>query len=236
MDVHAVIAPVFEATSLVISADGRHALVVDPGGGAAAGVARVLTDHDLVVSAVALTHGHPDHIWDAAAVAGNAPVLIGAADVYRLEDPAGQLGPQLGSYFELLPTTPWQRPARVESYPDGGGRHEIVPGLEVTTMAAPGHTQGSTVLVCHGPVTAHGAALAGLPEAGELVLAGDVLFAGSVGRTDLPGGDPEAMTRTLRELDSVLPETAPVIPGHGAWTTLRRERQVNPYLRQALGH
>lgn len=234
MEVHAVRAPIFDATCLVLSGDGRHALVIDPGAGAAAQVAEVVAASGLTVAAVALTHGHPDHVWDAAEVAGGAPVYVGAPDVHRLDDPAAALGPQLGPHFAMLTRTPWCRPEKVLSLGTAGERAELVPGLFVTPIEAPGHTEGSTVLLVDGPVVARGPVHPDLPEAETLVVTGDVIFAGSIGRTDLPGGDAVTMAATLRQLAATLPPDAPMVPGHGDWTTLSHERLANPYLRQAI--
>ncbi|MFF3063770.1 MBL fold metallo-hydrolase [Oerskovia sp. NPDC057915] len=106
-------------------------------------------------------------------------------------------------------------------------------GVLVDALHAPGHTQGSTLYL---PLTAgdeHGTSGAARDgqEAAGVVLAGDVLFAGSVGRTDLPGGDGETMQRTLRDVVGHLDDSLQVVPGHGPLTTVGRERRTNPYLR-----
>ncbi|WP_336707230.1 MBL fold metallo-hydrolase [Oerskovia sp. USHLN155] len=104
-------------------------------------------------------------------------------------------------------------------------------GVLVDALHAPGHTQGSTLYL---PVAAgdeDGGGGAGDGQAAGVVLAGDVLFAGSVGRTDLPGGDGETMQRTLRDVVGHLDEALQVVPGHGPLTTVGRERRTNPYLR-----
>ena len=96
-------------------------------------------------------------------------------------------------------------------------------GLEVTVDHAPGHTRGSVLLRMPGnPIDG--------PE--PLCFSGDVLFAGSIGRTDLPGGDMTAMTASLRDKVLPLPDETVVLPGHGPMTTIGQERATNPYLRQ----
>lgn len=234
-------ATALEAHCHVLAAGpGRPALVVDPGAGAAGPVRDLLARHALTVGAVMLTHGHADHVWDAAAVAGDAPVHIADRDRDRLEDPAAALGAPLDTYFRELAGTVWTRPTHVEGYPkaclsEGGG--EVVPGVSVRVVPAPGHTGGSAVLLVRGvvdpgllPPTAEVAADGSV----LLCLCGDVIFAGSMGRTDLPGGDEAEMTATLRTLVRALPPETVLVPGHGPATTLAAERVVNPYLRQAL--
>jgi len=111
-------------------------------------------------------------------------------------------------------------------------QHLTLAGLEVDVLHAPGHTEGSVMF-----------GLEGIPagvEAGEeltrTMVSGDVLFAGSIGRTDLPGGSADLMTRSLREVVLPLPDDTLVLTGHGPATTMRRERATNPYLQVLLPH
>jgi glyoxylase-like metal-dependent hydrolase (beta-lactamase superfamily II) len=102
------------------------------------------------------------------------------------------------------------------------GQHLAIAGLDVDVVHAPGHTEGSVLF-----------ALPGAPEGDQgtrTVLSGDVLFAGSIGRTDLPGGDPEAMARSLTAKVLPMPDDTVVLPGHGPSTTMGRERRSNPFL------
>ncbi|MFH5823234.1 MBL fold metallo-hydrolase [Georgenia sp. AZ-5] len=238
-----VTAPALETHCYVVaSGEGRPAVVVDPGAGAAGPVAELLARHRLTVGAVVLTHGHADHLWDAAEVAGDAPVYAAAPDLYRLDDPAGALGPELGPMFAQLAGTPWRRPPGAAPIPGAllsGGGAELVPGVPVRAVPAPGHTEGSVVLLVRGPVDAPGV----LPDGAEpdadgtytVGLCGDVIFAGSMGRTDLPGGDEKEMASTLRTLGRALPPATVLLPGHGPATVLAHELATNPYLREALG-
>ncbi|WP_448072173.1 MBL fold metallo-hydrolase [Georgenia yuyongxinii] len=238
-----VTAPVLDTHAYVVAdAAGGHAVVVDPGAGAAPAVRDLLTRHRLTLGAVVVTHGHADHVWDAAAVAGEeVPVHVATPDAYRLDDPARALGPQLGAYVTQVAPTPWRRPARVEPLPPAclsGGGAALVPGVVVRGIPAPGHTEGSTVLLVRGTVEPTDllpdGATAG-PDGQHLIaLCGDVFFAGSVGRTDLPGGDEQEMAETLRTLARSLPPETVLLPGHGPGTVLEREISSNPHLRAAL--
>ncbi|GAA4727546.1 MBL fold metallo-hydrolase [Isoptericola chiayiensis] len=237
MDVHVVVAPVFATNCCVVVADRRaddgrrDCVVVDPGAGTADAVSRLVEDESLRVRAVLATHGHVDHTWDAAELCArhDAPLRLHARDVYRVSDPFGtiglgdgRLGAQAAAVSDALTQaladfgrTPreYTAPARVEPF-DGDG--DLVCG-DVTLRArhAPGHTEGSTLYVL---------------EAEGVVLSGDVLFAGSVGRTDLPGADLEAMLATLRDVVGRLDPAWQVVPGHGPTTTVGRELASNPFL------
>lgn len=230
-------ASVFGANCYVVAAGpGRPALVVDPGVGVSETLAGLLAEHDLTVGAVLATHAHPDHVWDAAAVAGPAPVHVAAPDLYRMADPAGLLGSDLGPAFTALAGGSWRRPADVAGLPPrtlGEGGAEVVPGVVVRAVPAPGHTEGSTVLLVRGTPDPAGVPL---PGTGERLVAftGDVLFAGTVGRTDLPGGDQRHMLASLRLLATALDPDTVLLPGHGPATTLGAEKETNPYLREAM--
>lgn len=234
MQIIALRAPVF-ATNTLVLATGSSAVVVDPGAGVAPAVREVLARHDLTVTAILLTHGHPDHTWDCAAVAPDVPVYIGAGDADRLVEPAAHLGP-LAEAFATMAGTPWEPVAQPQPVTDEV--LEPAPGLTVRAIPAPGHTLGSTLWALSGDVELSGPAFdeAGSSgrHSGELVLTGDVLFAGSIGRTDLPGGDDARMRHTLRALADTLPERAVLVPGHGPATTTAAELADNPFLR-ALG-
>lgn len=207
-------------------ARGEECLVVDPGVGVADRLQDVLAGNRLRPAAVLLTHGHFDHVFSVPSVCARNGVaaLVHGADRHRLDDPLADLDPQtravLCEGFDLEGR--WSVPPEIGQLTDG----EVLElaGLEVTVIHAPGHTEGSVLL-----------RLPDAPEgvrAGSTVLTGDVLFAGGVGRTDLAGGDPSAMARTLRERVLALPDDALVLPGHGPGSTIGRERVSNPFLAQ----
>ncbi len=239
MEVHVVVAPVFGTNCCVVTAGSRHddgtrdCVVVDVGAGAADGVARVVDEQRLRVRAVLATHGHVDHTWDAAAVCEryDAPMRLHAADVYRLADPFGTLGLAGGSGVSGalrqalaglgLHPEDYRSPAVVEPFDtggDNGGTTLHAGDVLLRAVHAPGHTEGSTLYLLQ-PSDQPG-----------VVLAGDVLFAGSVGRTDLPGGDAALMQTTLRDVVGNLDPALAVVPGHGPATTVGRELSANPFL------
>jgi hydroxyacylglutathione hydrolase len=207
---------------------GEECLVVDPGIGVEDTVRAVLEEHRLRPAAVLLTHGHIDHVYAVAPVCGGTTAAyIHGDDRYRLDDPLTGVDAGLLSMMEAQfgRRATWSDPEHVVEVTD----HERLDlaGLPVEVLHAPGHTEGSVMF-----------SLAGVPDGlppeeglDRTVVSGDVLFAGSIGRTDLPGGDGAAMQRSLRDVVLPLPDSTLVLTGHGPATTMRRERSTNPYLR-----
>jgi len=212
---------------VVATGPGEDCLVVDPGIEVLGQLADVLAQNRLRPAAVLLTHGHLDHVYSVTPVCGahGIAAMIHADDAYRLDDPLRTLDPGLVAMLEqeFGRAATWTAPDDVVTLADG----EIlqVAGLEIGVLHAPGHTEGSVMFRLPG-------APDGVP-AEATVLAGDVLFAGSIGRTDLPGGDGRAMMRSLRDKVLPLADDTLVLPGHGPATTIARERATNPYLGQA---
>lgn len=229
-----IVATVFgENCYLLAGEDSGTAVVVDPGAGTAAHVRAELQRRGLTLGCVLLTHGHPDHVWDAAAVAGDAPVYVSEPDLARLDDPFALRHAQTDVMRMQFPGQ-WTRPAGVQVLPGeffAGGGAELVPGIAVRALAAPGHTEGCTVYFLAGMLDEAGAAMAGA-EAGQhlLALTGDVIFRDSIGRTDLPGGDATVMEWTLRTLRQAIDPATLLFPGHGPATTMERELHHNPFL------
>ena len=183
--------------------DGRSpdALVLDPGMGAAAPLVERVAANGLRLHLIANSHGHIDHIFDDAPLmdASGAPLAIHPDDAYRLDG--------RNSYgFEVTPVT--------ATHDLREGEQVRVGDLVFDVLHTPGHTEGSVCLY---------------EERRALLLSGDVLFAGSYGRTDLPGGDDLQMVASLARLAREIPEAVRVLPGHGPETTVAREL---PWLRR----
>ena len=210
-------------------AAGEECLIVDPGIGVERPLADLLGEHRLKPAAVLLTHGHLDHVYAVTPVCGSAGVAayIHRDDGYRLKDPLSLLDPALVSMLEQQfgRAAAWKEPEDVVAV--GDGTRLDLAGLALFVRHAPGHTEGSVLFT----TDAVPDGLAGQTPVRRTVLSGDVLFAGSIGRTDLPGGDDAAMARSLREVVWPLPDDTLVLPGHGPATTMARERATNPYLR-----
>jgi glyoxylase-like metal-dependent hydrolase (beta-lactamase superfamily II) len=183
--------------------DGRssEALIVDPGMGAAQPLMERAEANGLRLHLIANSHGHIDHIFDNAPLmaTSKAPLAIHPDDAYRL-DGHNTYG------FELQPV--------VASRDLVEGEQVRIGDLVLDVLHTPGHTEGSVCLY---------------EERHGLVLSGDVLFAGSYGRTDLPGGNDEQMVASLARLAREIPSHVRVLPGHGAETTIEREL---PWLRR----
>lgn len=226
MLIRTVVAPLLGTVCYVV-ADGDACVVVDPGAGVVDEVRGAVRQAGGTPTAVLLTHGHLDHTWSAAELSDEygIPVLVHEDDAYRLADPVGTLGP-LGS--QLVASLGVQAgppvPGRVETFRAGHLPAPLRPlgtgGLRA--LHAPGHTEGSTVYLLVSP------------DGTPVALTGDVLFAGTIGRCDLPGGDEAAMAATLRRLATLDPATE-VLPGHGPATTLGAELAANPFLRHVGG-
>jgi hydroxyacylglutathione hydrolase len=216
-----VVAAAFETNCYVLATgEGEQCIVVDPGIGVTTALDEVLARHRLQPAAVMLTHGHLDHTFSVAPVCGAKGITayVHPNDREMLADPAKGLSMDLASLFggKLAYT----EPEDVTELPDGGTIS--VAGLEITVDHAPGHTRGSVLFRMPSDDLSS--------EETELCLSGDVLFAGSIGRTDLPGGSMDEMMRSLRDKILTLDDATLVLPGHGGATTIGRERATNPYL------
>jgi hydroxyacylglutathione hydrolase len=209
---------------VVAAGRGEQCLVVDPGIGVLDRLDAVLAEHRLHPAAVLLTHGHLDHTFSVAPVCGarGIPAYVHPADREMLADPAKGLSMDLSQLFGGR--LPYAEPDDVAELTDGATL--TLAGIEVTVDHAPGHTGGSVLFRLPGAGTSW--------DADEVCLSGDVLFAGSIGRTDLPGGSTETMLASLRDKILPLADDTVVLPGHGPATTIGRERSANPYLRELI--
>ena len=208
---------------VVATGPGQECVVVDPGKDAAAGVAEVVREHRLKPVSVLVTHGHVDHMWCVAPVAGtyDATAWIHPADRHLLSDPMAGMSREttqmlLGGSYE------WAEPDDVRELAD---LQELeLAGVRFTVDHTPGHTEGSVTF--RSPYAGEGVS--------EVMFSGDLLFAGSIGRTDLPGGDHPTMLRSLATKVLPLADDVVVLPGHGEQTSIGRERATNPYLLDLL--
>ncbi|MFT3832179.1 MAG: MBL fold metallo-hydrolase [Micropruina sp.] len=205
---------------LAAAAAGSECVIVDPGVDAFPGVRAAVAEHGLTPVGVLLTHGHIDHVASATRVADEwgVPAWIHADDRELLTDPAAGLGPGSAALLaSVLGDEPLAEPSDLRLFETGLD----LAGLTFEVVHAPGHRPGCVML--RTPLTGH-------DQLDTVVFSGDVLFAGSIGRTDLPGGDHAVMLDTLRGPVLDLPDTAAILPGHGQQTVMARERATNPYL------
>jgi hydroxyacylglutathione hydrolase len=186
----------------------REAIVIDPGDNIDQ-ILFLIKKHNLQVKQIVITHAHIDHVGGAAklrAVTG-APVLLNQND-YALLKMLGVQAAWIG-----VPT-----PDMVEIDQSIGQADRVKAGaLEAHVIHTPGHTEGSICLYF---------------PAEQKLIAGDTLFAGSIGRTDLPGGSYEKILRSLHNRVLALPDETVVVPGHGPVTTIGEERESNPFLQK----
>lgn len=195
-------------TNTYVVANGSRAFIVDPGMHTREKLEQLAREKSLEFEAVVLTHGHIDHTRDAAEF--DLPVYIHPDDAFMLVDGSG-VSPESQMLFAA---------ASMKQVVDRrdliGGETLSLVGLEFDVLRAPGHSPGCVILVAEG-----------------IALTGDVLFKGSIGRTDLPHSDHAAMQRSLRGPVWGLDDSLAILPGHGPTTTMRRERATNPFLRAA---
>ena len=189
---------------------GKACVIVDPGfyrPDEEDMVLNFLRDNGLAPDAVLLTHGHFDHAWSAASVARRAacPVYLSAAD-----DPVLKGSSEMLERLQLEKTV---EPFKYEDVEEGQIIH--AGGVDWKVITTPGHSPGSVCYLC---------------EQWGVLLSGDTLFAGSIGRSDLLGGDYDDLMKSLMEKVMVLPGDTDVLPGHGHPTSIARESASNPFL------
>ena len=203
----------FAATNTWVAAAevGGVAIVIDAPPDPEA-VIELLTRHSLTLGGLLVTHGHVDHVGGAGAIerATGSITYIHPDDDYLSLDPTAQVQALFGM---LVPGS--YLPA-VNRRPLRDGDHLEIGGMKVEVRHTPGHTPGHCCFY--------------LASEGWL-FSGDQLFAGSIGRTDLPGGDFDALMRSMDERVLDLADDTRVLPGHGPETTVGRERRTNPFLR-----
>ena len=195
--------------SFLIWDDEKNAILIDAPPGSFDSVRVSIEREELSLSAVVLTHTHWDHTADVNQFKEHFGetllIYVNPEDEYRLEDPMKYLGWPVD--LEMEPTKPDRHLYHGDTFELGAIRFDI--------LLAPGHTEGSICLY---------------DRVHRVVFVGDVLFAGSVGRTDLPGGDAATLLRSIKDVLMPLPDETRVFPGHGPATTIGTERESNPYI------
>jgi glyoxylase-like metal-dependent hydrolase (beta-lactamase superfamily II) len=208
MDVRSfTVGPVAENCYFLRSDGASEAIVIDPGDEAQL-LLGAIDELGLDVKAILLTHTHFDHIGAVAPVAAatGAPVYCPVIEVGVLADVMSWVPPGFGPFESY----------EADETVAGGERLELA-GLQIEVLFTPGHSPGHVTY--------------SIP-AEQALFSGDVLFEGSIGRTDLPGGDTAILMRTLAELVAAHPDDTRVFPGHMGLTTIGRERATNPFLRE----
>ncbi len=208
-------------TNCWILAPGAHseAVIVDPGMDSRGGIEQVVAEHGLRPIAVILSHGHLDHMWSVLPVCDgyDIPAWIHPDDRALLADPwAGVSGETRMMFASVVGAADFAEPSDVRELVDGASLE--IAGMTFIADHAPGHTPGSTAFRMMDT------------GADPLMISGDLLFAGAIGRTDLPGGDNAAMMDSLARVVLTQPDEMLVLPGHGETTTIGVERRVNPFL------
>ena len=208
-------APMFATNCWILAAEkGSECIIVDPGmPDISAEIEMIIEEEGLKPVAVLLTHGHLDHTFSVIPLADgyDIPAYIHSEDRKALLHPELLLSKEFAS---SLAGKEWSEPSEVRELKNNQ-KFEAV-GLDITAIHAPGHTAGSLMFTVND----------------EVLISGDVLFAGSIGRTDQPTGSHEAMARTLKTKVIPLGDHLRVLPGHGPDTTIEYERRTNPYLKQ----
>jgi hydroxyacylglutathione hydrolase len=195
-------------------------VVVDPGEGGERAVTAALQRRGVRCEAILLTHGHLDHVWSAPALAErlDVEVRLHADDRYLWDNPAAAFGNLPPGVLEQQFGLRWEpSAARLVPYADGEKLKHA--GMTLEARHTPGHTPGSSVFLLRDGATAD-----------PLLLSGDLIFAGSIGRTDFPRGSWEDQMASIERVVLPLPDATEIHSGHGPPTTVGRERATNPFL------
>jgi glyoxylase-like metal-dependent hydrolase (beta-lactamase superfamily II) len=201
---------------VIASEKGSECIIIDPGmPDISAEIEMIVSEEGLKPVAALLTHGHIDHTFSIRALADGyeIPTYIHSEDRRFIADPGALHGPEL---LRQLPGIEFSEPAAVELLRDGSTLDLV--GLSIRAIHAPGHTRGSLMFLINE----------------EILLSGDVLFAGAIGRTDLLTGSASDMKKTLKNKVLTLSDDIRVLPGHGKETTIKYERKTNPYLKELV--
>lgn len=207
-------------TNCYVVAPGPNSecVIIDPGQNAAGPVGQIVAEKRLKPIAVLVTHGHLDHMWSVFPIASGyeIPAFIHGDDRHLLSDPGTGLSKETRAMLPQLIGTAdvFAEPSEVVEVKDR--LRTNIAGLQFEIRHTPGHTAGSVIFSAAQDV--------------PMVFTGDTLFAGAIGRTDLPGSSPVAMNNTLREVICELPVDSIIYPGHGPKTDMETELTSNHYL------
>jgi glyoxylase-like metal-dependent hydrolase (beta-lactamase superfamily II) len=199
---------------VIAPSEGSECIIVDPGmPDISHEIEMIIEEHKLKPVAALLTHGHLDHTFSITPLADGYDIAayIHSEDRRFIADPAGIHGDQ---FVAQLQGMTFSEPKKVEELKNGSTLQLL--DMKITAIHAPGHTRGSLMFTVND----------------EILVSGDVLFAGSIGRTDLPTGSSADMTQTLKNKVLPLSDDLRVLTGHGPETTIKFERKNNPYLKE----
>jgi len=208
-------APMFATNCWIIApSEGSECIIVDPGmPDISRDIEMIIEEHKLKPVAALMTHGHLDHTFSITPLADgyDIPAYIHSEDRRFIADPAGIHGEQFIAQLEAMT---FVEPKKVNELKNGATLELL--GMKITAIHAPGHTRGSLMFTINE----------------EILISGDVLFSGSIGRTDLPTGSAKEMITTLKTKVLTLSDDLRVLTGHGPETTIKFERKNNPYLKE----
>jgi glyoxylase-like metal-dependent hydrolase (beta-lactamase superfamily II) len=216
LQIGVVVSRPFDENTYIAHFDGRGDCVVFDPGLEPQAIEQYLNEHALTPSALVCTHGHSDHIAGNRALKKRwpeCPIIIGAGDAVKLVDPELNLS---GPFGFPITSPPADRTVRE-------GELVSAAGFELEVFETPGHSVGHVVFLCK-------------QVQPWRLFGGDVLFQGSIGRTDFPDGSFEALSRAIQEKLFTLPEDTIVYPGHGPETTIGREKRTNPFVGKPAGY
>lgn len=214
--VQKVVSVPFDENTYVFHLPGRTDCVVFDPGLQPKSIIRLIEEAGLTPAVILCTHGHTDHIAGNGALKEHwpdLPLVIGRGDEPKLTDPAGNLSGQFG--FDV-------RSPEADSTVQGGDTYEAA-GMSWRVLDTPGHSSGHVSFILELDGETH-------------AVAGDVLFQGSIGRTDFPDGDFETLQRAIHEQLFPLPDDTIVYPGHGPTTTIGEEKRTNPFVGAPAGY
>ena len=202
------IGPLETNVGLIVNTASQQVAVIDAPPGTWDFIQSYVAPKSWTISHLLITHGHWDHMTDAFHFAEqHIPLWAGEADAFCLQHP------EIMTAFGLdIGNT---SPCNIDRYPEDGHSYELFPAFSFQTFHVPGHSPGSFAYY--------------FPSA-SLAFVGDTLFAGGVGRSDLPGGQKSLLFQSIRQKLYTLPEETTIIPGHGPLTSISREKQNNPYV------